>query len=80
MTDRDLTDEQRVWIPASEFEAMKCWPYLHKAEVYGGELVFSSGSDEPWGWRSVALATRAYPGWTVTLENAGVMTVRPPTY
>jgi hypothetical protein len=78
MTDNDLSEEQRNWVPASEAEAIPCWPYCHKAEAYGGELVFLPGWDEPWDWRSVALAARAYPGWTVTLEDEGPLLVRPP--
>lgn len=66
------------WVPADETEAMNCWPFLHKAEAYGGELVFSPAGGEPWDWRSVCLAARAYPGWRVTLEEEGVLTARPP--
>ena len=78
LSDRDLTDEQREWIPADETEAIACWPYFHQAEVYGGQLVFTSGSDEPWDWRSLALCARVYPGWAVTLEDGGVLAARPP--
>jgi hypothetical protein len=30
-----------------------------------------------WDWRSVALASRTYPGWWVVLANPGRLTVYP---
>lgn len=76
LTERDLTAEQRAWAPADEAEAATQWPVAHKTEYYDRELVFSPGA-ESWDWRSVALAARAYPGWTITLEDSGILTARP---
>jgi hypothetical protein len=75
ITTDDLTPEQRAWVPTAE-EATSCWPHAWKVEVWDGAGVFYD-YEGTWDWRSVALASRTYPGWWVVLDHPGRLTVHP---
>ncbi len=82
-TDEDLSPQQRSWVPRDPHEIFNTWPNDWKMEIWDGAPQFLNGSDPPWDWRAVAVASRAYPecriicttatGWACTavqpLEN-----------
>jgi hypothetical protein len=72
----DLTPEQLAWVPTPE-EALNCWPYAWKVEVWEGAGVFFD-YEGTWDWRSLVLASRTYPGWRVVLDHSGRLTVYGP--
>jgi hypothetical protein len=78
LTDAELTDEQRAWVPASFTEAWEVWPNGWRIEVLDGVIIYTNGAGPDWDWKSVAMAARCYPGWRVELIDLGVLTVHPP--
>jgi hypothetical protein len=74
LTEQDLSDEQRAWMPASGWEAYGQWPACRKAEVVDDALAFYAGASS-WDYRSVAVAARAYPGWRIQLWGSHLLVV-----
>lgn len=79
ITDADLTDEQRAWTPTGIAECYDIWPSAWKIEMWDGGIQYTNGSGPDWDWKSVVIASRAFPGWVVTLHHGYRLSVRPRT-
>lgn len=58
-----------------DIDSLARWPMgVEKRELWGGVLVFYGEFDE----RDVIIASRAFPGRAIALDDAGAMLVGPP--
>lgn len=67
---RDLTLQQRAWVPDEEAWGAWEWPHADRVEVWEGVMMFENRFQLPWTWRSVAIAARAYPDRRVRLVGS----------
>jgi hypothetical protein len=64
---RDLSLQQRAWIPGNAAESAREWPHADRIEVWANTIMFENRWHRPWSWRSVAMAARTYPNRPVRL-------------
>lgn len=79
LTDRELSEPQRAWLPEDVAHAYRHWPAAARVELATTGMTFWQGSapeDQAWDWRSVSLAARTYPTCRVTLWSPWLLEVR----
>jgi len=69
----DLAPDQLSWVPSSSWDAYSQWPCGTRVEHGESPSFRNDSEDAAWDWRSLVIAARAYPGWSIELEPPGYL-------